>query len=129
MTIPAGMKNEKEQGLFNLEEGYLLGRWSMTEKLYYGIYNMLYPVILKASTTEATTEAETIITKNDKLSKLLESSNNTAGITSYIMDILYILVVLVIALAFLTILMYIYRYIKRKKDPHYKKNDDDFLDN
>ncbi len=101
----------------------------MTEKLYFGIYNMLYPIILKASTTEATTEAETIITKNDKLSKLLESSNNTAGITSYIMDILYILVVLVIALAFLTILMYIYRYIKRKKDPHYKKNDDDFLDN
>lgn len=101
----------------------------MTEKFYYGIYNMLYPIILQASTTEATTEAETIITKNDKLSKFLESSNNTAGITSYIMDILYILIVLVVALAFLTILMYIYRYIKRKKDPHYKKNDDDFLDN
>ena len=94
-----------------------------------GLYNAINGIVFKTATTEATTEAQNIITKNDRLSKFLESSNNTAGLSSYIMDILYIMIVLVIALAFLTLMAHIYRYMKRRKDPYYKKNDDDFLDN
>lgn len=101
----------------------------MPEKLYFMLSNIMYSVESQVEgTTEATT-AESIITGDDKLSKFLESSNDLSGVTRYLEDIMYILVVLVIALAFLTILMYIYRFISRRKDPNYKKNDDDFLDN
>ena len=95
----------------------------MPAKMYLGLYNAINSIVFKAATTEATTEAQNIITKNDRLSKFLE------GISSYIMDILYILIVLVIAVAFLTLLAHIYKYMKQKRDPHYKRNDDDFLDN
>ena len=98
----------------------------MPAKIYLGLYNAINGIVFKTATTEAT---QNIITKNDRLSKFLESSNNTAGLSSYIMDILYIMIVLVIALAFLTLMAHIYRYMKRRKDPYYKKNDDDFLDN
>ena len=101
----------------------------MPVKIYLGLYNAINGIVFKTATTEATTEAQNIITKNDRLSKFLESSNNTAGLSSYIMDILYIMIVLVVALAFLTLMAHIYRYMKRRKDPYYKKNDDDFLDN
>ncbi len=97
----------------------------MPSKMYLGLYNAINSIVFKT----ATTEAQNIITKNDRLSKFLESSNNTIGISSYIMDILYILIVLVIAVAFLTLLAHIYKYMKQKRDPHYKRNDDDFLDN
>ena len=101
----------------------------MPSKMYLGLYNAINSIVFKTATTEATTEAQNIITKNDRLSKFLESSNNTIGISSYIMDILYIFIVLVIAVAFLTLLAHIYKYMKQKRDPHYKRNDDDFLDN
>ena len=101
----------------------------MPAKMYLGLCNAINSIVFKAATTEATTEAQNIITKNDRLSKFLESSNNTVGISSYIMDILYILIVLVIAVAFLTLLAHIYKYMKQKRDPHYNRNDDDFLDN
>ena len=68
----------------------------MPSKMYLGLYNAINSIVFKTATTEATTEAQNIITKNDRLSKFLESSNNTIGISSYIMDILYILIVLVI---------------------------------
>lgn len=93
----------------------------MPAKMYLGLCNAINSIVFKAATTEATTEAQNIITKNDRLSKFLESSNNTVGISSYIMDILYILIVLVIAVAFLTLLAHIYKYMKQKRDPHYKK--------
>ena len=49
----------------------------MPAKMYLGLCNAINSIVFKAATTEATTEAQNIITKNDRLSKFLESSNNT----------------------------------------------------
>ena len=54
----------------------------MPVKIYLGLYNAINGIVFKTATTEATTEAQNIITKNDRLSKFLESSNNTAGLSS-----------------------------------------------
>ena len=54
----------------------------MPAKMYLGLCNAINSIVFKAATTEATTEAQNIITKNDRLSKFLESSNNTVGISS-----------------------------------------------
>jgi beta-lactamase regulating signal transducer with metallopeptidase domain len=96
------------------------------------IYNLLSNILYQATTEGGATtgtEATESIIGNSKLKDVLEATDNTTAITSYIMDIIYILIVLVVALAFLTVMMYLYRYLKRKKDPYYQKNDDNFLDN
>lgn len=96
-------------------------------------YNICADIFFKVSTTaeETGVTTETIgdtSKPGNKINDLLNATNNTSEITSYIKDIIYILVVIVIALAFLTLLMYLYRFLKRRRDPYYKKNDDDFLD-
>lgn len=98
----------------------------MQANIYYYLSKILYTASTEAGTTDTT---ENIITGNSKLKQVLEATDNTSALSSWIMDIIYILVILVIALAFLTVLMYLYRFLKRRKDPYYKKNDDNFLDN
>lgn len=41
----------------------------MPAKIYLGLYNAINGIVFKTATTEATTEAQNIITKNDRLSK------------------------------------------------------------
>lgn len=41
----------------------------MPVKIYLGLYNAINGIVFKTATTEATTEAQNIITKNDRLSK------------------------------------------------------------
>lgn len=70
--------------------------------------------------SEATTEGKNIM-------DILDTTDDTAEITMYIVDAIYILVIVVICLAFFTALLYLYKYLKNRKNPNYKK-DDDFLD-
>jgi beta-lactamase regulating signal transducer with metallopeptidase domain len=101
----------------------------MPANIYYYLSDILYKASTETGISTTTETADNIITGNSKLKDVLEATDNTSVLSSYIMDIIYILVVLVIALAFLTAMMYLYRFLKRRRDPYYKKNDDNFLDN
>lgn len=102
-------------------------------EVYLFINNILYSVTAaaqeatEAAGDSATTEA--VVNGSNSLTEMLDATDDLSGVTTYLTDIMYILAVLVICLAALTAFMYLYRYISRRKDKNYKKNDDDFLDN
>ncbi len=79
--------------------------------------------------SEAAEETSESILGNTVLDSILESSNDLSELTSFLIDVMYILVVAVIALAALTLLAYMWRGISHLRDKDYVKNDDDFLDN
>jgi heme/copper-type cytochrome/quinol oxidase subunit 2 len=92
-------------------------------------YTLLQHVNIFWDGTEATTEAVTDVTTEGKnLMDILDVTEETAQLSSILMDIIYIMVVVVIAMALITLLLYFVKFLKNRKDPNYKKNDDDFLD-
>ncbi len=98
---------------------------------YLLISNIFYSVVSSVEgATEAAREGTTAETigGNNSLTDLLDTADDLSGVSTYLMDIMYILAIIVVCLAALTVFMYIYRYLVRRKN-NYQKNDDDFLDN
>lgn len=83
--------------------------------------NILYKILLSTTATEASTEGS-------KIMEILDVTDGTAELSLIIVDAIWILVVLALCFAFFTLLLYVYKFFKNRKDPNYKKNDDDFLD-
>lgn len=82
--------------------------------------DLITNILLSTETTEITTESN--------IMDILDVTDGTAELTLYISDAIWILVVLAICFAFFTLLLYIYKFFKNRRDPNYQKNDDDFLD-
>lgn len=83
--------------------------------------NILYKILLSTTATEASTEGS-------KIMEILDVTDGTAELSLIIVDAIWILVVLALCFAFFTLLLYVYKFFKNRRDPNYKKNDDDFLD-
>ena len=62
------------------------------------------------------------------MDKLFHTSEMASELSSNIMDIIYILVAMVIVAAIFTATLYVFKFVRNRRDPHYKKNDDTFLD-
>lgn len=80
--------------------------------------NDILPHILYA--TEASTE--------NGLNQIFNSTRKASEWSYSIMNIIYILVAMVVVVAIFTITLYVYKFFMNRKDPHYKKDDDTFLD-
>lgn len=93
------------------------------------IWSHVSSVVMKAADTiEEVTETSTNVTTEGSLEKLFKSTEKADQFSSSIMDIIYILIAMVIVVAVFTITLYVYKFIRNRRDPNYKKNDDTFLD-
>lgn len=83
--------------------------------------NLITTILFSAETTEVATE-------DSKIMDILDVTDSTAELSMYIADAIWILVILALCFAFFTLLLYVYKFFKNRRDPNYQKNDDDFLD-
>lgn len=83
--------------------------------------NLITNILFSEETTEA-------ITEDSKIMDILDMTENTSELSLYILDAIWVLVILALCFAFFTVVLYIYKFIKSRKDPYYKKDEDDFLD-